>query len=48
MRRTHLRNKFIDFKTDPDGIAYGKHCNYVSLIRIEKRPISVIKPSGER
>ena len=34
MRRTRLRNKFIDSKTDADRIAYNKQRNYcVSLIR---------------
>ena len=43
MRRTCLRNKFIDIKTDVDGIAYNKQRNYyVSLIRKEKKPITVI------
>ena len=38
MRRTSLRNKFIDSKTDADRIAYNKQRNYcVSLIRKEKR-----------
>ena len=37
-RRTRLRNKFIDSKTDVDGIAYNKQRNYcVSLIRKEKK-----------
>ena len=37
MRRTRLRNKFIDSKTDTDRIAYNKQHNYcVSLIRKEK------------
>ena len=43
MRRTCLRNKFIDFKTDAHRIAYNKQRNYcVSLIRKEKKPITVI------
>ena len=34
MRRTRLRNKFIDSKTDAGRIAYNKQRNYcVSLIR---------------
>ena len=40
MRRTHLRNKFIDLdsKADTDRIADNKQRNYcVSLIRKEKR-----------
>ena len=38
MRRTCLRNKFIDSKTDADRISYNKQRNYrVSLIRIEKK-----------
>ena len=42
MRRTRLRNIFVDSKTDADRIAYNKQCNYcVSLIRKEKRPITV-------
>ena len=44
MRRTRLRNKFIDSKTDADKIAYNKEPNYcVSLIQKEtKKPITVI------
>ena len=43
MRRTCLRNKFIDSKTDAGRIAYNKQRNYcVSLIRKEKKPITVI------
>ena len=42
MRRTRLRNKFIDSKTEADRIAYNKQRNYcVSLIRKEKKPITV-------
>ena len=38
MRRTRLRNKFIDSKTDADRIAYSKQRNYCdSLIRKEKK-----------
>ena len=38
MRRTRLRNKFIDSKTDTEIIAYNKQDNYcVSLIRGEKK-----------
>ena len=38
MRRTRLRNKFIDSKTDADRIAYNKQRNYcASLIRKEKK-----------
>ena len=38
MRRTRLRNKFIDSKTDADRIAYNKQRSYcVSLIRKEKK-----------
>ena len=56
IRRTRLRNKFIDSKTDADRIAYNKQRNFcVSQIRQEK-PIAVIliyvtqrkiKPFGE-
>ena len=36
-RRTHLRNKFMDSKTDADRIDYNKQRNYcVRLIRKEK------------
>ena len=43
MRRTRLRNRFIDSKTDTDRIAYKKQRYYcVSLIGKEKRPISII------
>ena len=43
MRRAHLRNKFIDSKTDADRIAYNKQRNYrVSLIGQEKGPIKAI------
>ena len=43
MRRTHLRSKYLDSKTVTDRIAYNKQNNCcVSLIRKEKRPISVI------
>ena len=43
MRRTRLRNKFIDFKADADRIAYSKQRNCcVSLIRKEKKPITAI------
>ena len=43
MKRTILRNKFTDFKTDTDRIAYNKQRNYcVTRLRKEKRPISVI------
>ena len=38
MRRTRLRNKFIDSKTDSDRIAYNKQRNCcVSLIRKEQK-----------
>ena len=38
MRRTRLRNKFIDSKTNADRIAYNKQRSYcVSLIRKEKK-----------
>ena len=38
MRKTRLRNKYIDSKTDADRIAYNKQRNYcVSLIRKEKK-----------
>ena len=38
MRRTRLRNKFIDSKTDADRIAHNKQRNYcVSLIQKEKK-----------
>ena len=38
MRRTRLRNKFIDSKTDSNRITYNKQCNYcISLIRKEKK-----------
>ena len=37
MRRTRLRNKFIEFKTDANRIAYNKQRNYcASLILKEK------------
>ena len=43
MRKTRLRNKFIDSKADANRIAYNKQRNYcVSLIRKEKKPITVI------
>ena len=43
MKRTHLRNKFIDSKPDADRIAYKKLRHYcVSVIGKEKRPISMI------
>ena len=43
MRRTRLRSKYLDSKTVTDRIAYNKQNNRcVSLIRKEKRPISVI------
>ena len=43
IRRSRLRNKFIDSKTDADRAAYNKQHNYcVSLIRKEKKPITVI------
>ena len=43
MRRTRLRNRFIDSKTDTDRITYKKQRYYcVSLIGKEKRPISII------
>ena len=39
MRRSCLRNKFLDSKTD----AYNKHRNqFVILIQEKKRPIAVI------
>ena len=42
VRKTRLRNKFIDSKTEADRIAYNKKPNYcVSLIRKEKRHITV-------
>ena len=38
MRKTRLRNKFINFKTNADRIAYNKQRNYwVSLIQKEKK-----------
>ena len=38
MKRTRLKNKFIDSKTDADRIAYSKQRNNcVSLIRKEKK-----------
>ena len=38
MRRTRLRDKFIDSKTNANIIAYNKQRNYcVSLIQKEKR-----------
>ena len=38
MRKTRLRNKFIDSKADVNRIAYNKQRNYcVSLIRKEKK-----------
>ena len=40
MRRTRLRNKFIDSKVDADRIAYNKQRNYcVSLIRKDERSL---------
>ena len=37
MRRTRLRNKFIDSKTDADRIAYNKQRNYyVSVLQKQK------------
>ena len=37
-RKTRLRNKFIDSKTEADRIGYNKQCNYcVNLIRKEKK-----------
>ena len=37
MRRTGLRNKFMDSKTDADRIAYNKQRKYcVSLLQKEK------------
>ena len=48
MRRTRLRNKFIDSKTDADRIAYNKQCNYcVSLIRKEKKAYYINLNIGE-
>ena len=38
MKRTYLRNKFIDPKTDAERIAYNKQRNYcVSLTQKEKK-----------
>ena len=38
MKRTRLRNKFMDSKTDADRTAYDKQSNYcVSLIPKEKK-----------
>ena len=38
MRKTRLRNKFVDSKADANRIAYNKQRNYcVSLIRKEKK-----------
>ena len=43
MRRTRLRNKFIDSKTDADRIAYNKQRNYcVSLILKENLTVILI------
>ena len=44
MRRTRLRNTFIDSKIDTDRIAYNKQRDYCdSLIRKEKKkPISAM------
>ena len=43
MRRTCLRNKFIDYKTDADRVAYNKHLNYCdSMKQKEIKPIIVI------
>ena len=43
IRRTRLRNAFIDSNTDSDRIAYNKQNNYcISLIQEEKKPITVI------
>ena len=32
MRRTRLRNEFIDSKTDDDRIAYNKQCNITNNV----------------
>ena len=38
MRRSRLRNKFMDSKTDADRIAYNKEPNYcVSLMQKQKK-----------
>ena len=43
MRRTRLKNKFIDSKTGADGIANNKQRNYcVSLYEKKKKTITVI------
>ena len=37
MKRSHLRNKFLNTKSDTDRKAYNKQCNYVvSLPRMRK------------
>ena len=42
MKRTHLRNKFIDSKTDAKRIAHNRQRNYgVTLIPKEKRSINL-------
>ena len=43
MKRTYLRNKFIDPKTNADRMAYNKQRNYcVSLTQKKKRSITEI------
>ena len=43
MRRTCLRNKFIDSKTDADRIAYSKQHGYcVSRYKQQKKSMTVI------
>ena len=40
MKRTYLRNKFIDPKTDADRMAYNKQRNYcVSLTQKKKKEL---------
>ena len=40
MKRPHLRNKFLNTRSDLDQIAYNKQRNYVvSLLRKEKKTI---------
>ena len=38
MKRTRLKNKFLNIKSNPDRKAYNKETNYVvSLLRKEKK-----------
>ena len=43
MKRSRLRNKFLNARSDLDGKAYNKQRNYVvSLLRKEKNNFTVI------